>query len=134
MINRFIAFWVGRSVRSALVFPFRIIELRAVYGPNNQEVSTPKARSFRSIAFAALLLLLSFAVQPAHSQVLYGSLVGNVTDASKAGVAGATVRITQVETNESRQAQTNDTGIYSFPVFPPERIQSTYKRAASTRG
>jgi len=71
--------------------------------------------SSRAIAFAASLLILICALQPAHSQNLYGSLVGNVTDASNAAVVGATVRITQVETNESREIRTNDTGVFSFP-------------------
>src|SRR5580700_4389729 len=75
----------------------------------------PNAKCSRLIAFAALL---PFAVPPANSQVLYGSLVGNVTDPSNAGVFGAIVRITHTETNESRQAQTSDTGVYSFPAIP----------------
>jgi hypothetical protein len=78
----------------------------------------PKAKYTRLIAFAASSLILPCAVQPAHSQVLYGSLVGNVTDPSSAGVFGAIVRITQLETNQSRQTQTSDTGIYSFPAIP----------------
>src|ERR1700730_11369398 len=64
-----------------------------------------------------IALILSLAVQPAHSQVLYGSLVGNVTDPSNAAVSEAIVRITHMETNESRQAQTSDTGVYSFPAI-----------------
>jgi hypothetical protein len=71
--------------------------------------------SSRFIVFAAASLVCVLALQPAHSQNLYGSLVGSVTDASNAGVIGATVRITQVETNESRETRTNDTGVYSFP-------------------
>src|SRR5262245_17098496 len=54
----------------------------------------------------------------ASAQVLFGSLVGNVTDASGAAVPGATVRITQTDANESRQVQTNDLGVYSFPAVP----------------
>jgi len=53
-----------------------------------------------------------------RAQILYGYLVGNVTDASHAAVPGATVRITQTETNESRETQTNDAGLYSFPSIP----------------
>jgi hypothetical protein len=72
----------------------------------------------RLAAFAAALLLFPFTFHLAHSQILFGSLVGNVTDPSGAGVAGATVKITQVETNEFRQAQTNETGLFSFPAIP----------------
>jgi hypothetical protein len=57
-------------------------------------------------------------VRPVQSQVLYGSLVGNVIDASDAPVPGAAVRITHVETNETRQGLTNSEGTYSFPTIP----------------
>lgn len=52
------------------------------------------------------------------AQALYGSLVGNVTDASGASVPGASVKITQTETNESRESTTNDAGVFSFPSIP----------------
>ena len=67
------------------------------------------------LAVVALLSSLFVTAPPAVSQVLYGSLVGNVTDPSSAGVAGATVRITNLETNESLEARTNGSGVYSFP-------------------
>lgn len=57
-------------------------------------------------------------VQQARSQALYGSLVGTVTDASNAAVPGAAVRITRLETNESREATTNQAGVYNFPSIP----------------
>ncbi|HKE27555.1 MAG TPA: TonB-dependent receptor [Bryobacteraceae bacterium] len=66
------------------------------------------------IAVAACFVLL-LTVRASHSQVLYGSLVGNVTDTSEAGIVGATVHITNMETNESRETQTRGTGVFSFP-------------------
>src|SRR5580658_612974 len=78
----------------------------------------PKALSSRLVALAATLLIFPFAVHVAHAQVLTGSMLGNVTDPSGAGVPAAAVKITQVETNESREAQTNDTGVFSFPAIP----------------
>jgi hypothetical protein len=61
-------------------------------------------------------LLMSSA---AHAQILYGSLVGNVRDASDAAVAGAGVIITNAQTNQTRQAATNDFGAYSLPTLEP---------------
>jgi hypothetical protein len=75
-----------------------------------------KAKSSRLIALAASLVI--FTAHLAHSQALTGSLVGNVTDPSSAGVPGAAIKITQVETNESREGLTNDTGVFSFPAIP----------------
>jgi hypothetical protein len=77
-----------------------------------------KTKSSRVIALAVALLIFPFTVQLAHSQVLTGSLLGNVTDPTGAGVPAAAVKITQAETNESREAQTNDTGVFSFPAIP----------------
>jgi hypothetical protein len=70
----------------------------------------------RSLLTAAFLVLA--APYAAHAQVLYGSIVGNVTDASQAAVSGATVTITNAETNLVRQATTSETGAYSIPNLP----------------
>lgn len=51
---------------------------------------------------------------PAVGQVLYGSIIGNVKDSSDAGVAGATVVATNMQTGQVRQSTANDLGIYSF--------------------
>ncbi len=62
-----------------------------------------------------LLLCLS---SPCDAQVLYGSLVGNVSDPSGAAIAGAKVTATNLETNLTREAATNEEGLYSFPGIP----------------
>lgn len=59
----------------------------------------------------ALALLLAL---PAPAQVLYGSLVGNVTDASGAAVPAAAIAATHVETGLVRQASTNDLGVFNL--------------------
>ena len=46
--------------------------------------------------------------------MLYGSLVGNVTDSSDAAVPKATVTAINKGTNQSREAITDDSGGYSF--------------------
>jgi hypothetical protein len=59
-------------------------------------------------------LLLS--TQQAATQVLYGSIVGNVTDPSEAAVPDATVTIIETNTGHSRTTTTNTAGAYSFPT------------------
>ncbi len=49
-------------------------------------------------------------VPPAHAQVLYGSLVGTVTDATGAGVPAANVTLTNADTSQSREGVTDQTG------------------------
>jgi Carboxypeptidase regulatory-like domain/TonB dependent receptor/TonB-dependent Receptor Plug Domain len=48
--------------------------------------------------------------------VLYGSIVGNVTDKNNAAVASATVRITNKATNQVREAVANEDGSFNFPT------------------
>ena len=61
---------------------------------------------------------VGFTPAPCIAQVLYGSLVGNITDESLGAVRGAQVTIINKETNLTRVALTNDMGLYSFPNIP----------------
>jgi Carboxypeptidase regulatory-like domain/TonB-dependent Receptor Plug Domain len=65
----------------------------------------------------AVLICVALTVWSAQAiaQVLYGSIVGTVTDSSDLAVPGATVTITPAETNQARETTTNETGNYTFP-------------------
>src|SRR5215472_12502104 len=67
------------------------------------------------LLFCAALIV---AALPIDAQVLYGSIVGTVTDASNNAVPQTTVRITDTRTNQTRETQSNDLGTYSFPNLP----------------
>jgi hypothetical protein len=73
-----------------------------------------------TLAMAVLLALLGRQVR---GQVLYGSIVGNVTDASKASIPDAKVTLTQVETNQSHDVFTNPAGAYIYNNAPPGTYQ-----------
>ena len=62
----------------------------------------------------AALLILFPSAKSGWAQLLFGSIVGNVTDASGAAVPDATVKVVQLETNESRETKTNDAGSYTL--------------------
>ena len=65
--------------------------------------------------FAGLALMMTLLMaSAAQAQVLYGSIVGNVTDKSDAAITGATVKITNKATNQSREAATNADGSFTF--------------------
>src|SRR5438270_8701666 len=66
------------------------------------------------LAAAILVTLLTVLVAPTASraQVLYGSLVGNVTDPKGSVIPGAKVEVTNVSTSETRNAMTDDRGAY----------------------
>ena len=61
------------------------------------------------------------------AQALYGSLVGNVTDETGAALPGATVSMTQRETNLVRDVVTNETGSYNVPNLLPGTYQIDVK-------
>jgi hypothetical protein len=56
---------------------------------------------------------------PAKAQVIYGSIVGTVTDAQGANVPGATVTITNKETNLTRDTVSGAEGTYSLTNVQP---------------
>ena len=83
-------------------------------------MKTPFRRRFvRAIhvPFGLLVLLVLLIPSSAiEAQVLYGSIVGNVKDASSAVLPGATVVITHDETKATRETTTDATGAYRFPT------------------
>ena len=80
-------------------------------------MTVPVSRLVRT-AVMTWAIILSFSSTPCRAQLLYGSLVGNVTDESHGPVLGAEVTITKKETNLVRTAKTNEEGLYGFPNLP----------------
>src|SRR5262249_23138748 len=75
----------------------------------------------RFIFLLALILMFSMA---SLGQVTTGNLTGVVTDPNGAVIAGATVKLTNVETGQVRDATTNGAGIYNFvSLLPGEKYQ-----------
>jgi hypothetical protein len=78
----------------------------------------------------AVVLVALWAAPPAGAQVLYGSIVGNVTDATGGALPGATVTITHQETKANRETVSDHNGAYRFPT-----VQSgTYTVVATLSG
>jgi hypothetical protein len=80
---------------------------------------------YRTLA-AALLLA---AADTAQGQVLYGSLVGNVTDSSAAAVPGVEVQATNASTNQTRTVLTNSEGGYTLPNLAAGSYVLTFSKA-----
>src|SRR5438045_546072 len=53
-----------------------------------------------------------------QASAINGEIIGTVTDASGAAVAGATVQITNTETGFKQSGKTGDNGLYRFTVLP----------------
>ena len=73
-----------------------------------------KRAVWRGVVLFVSLVLVS---TPVVAQVLYGSIVGTVTDEANLAVPGATVTITHAETNQARETTSNETG----ELYVPER-------------
>jgi carboxypeptidase family protein len=71
------------------------------------------------LSVACTLALCAGLLVPAHAQVLYGSIVGNVVDTTKAAVPGATVTIKHKETSLTRETTTGADGAYRFGNVQP---------------
>ena len=73
-------------------------------------------RQIRGLCGIALVgVFLAFvAASPASGQVLYGGITGTVTDSTGGTMPAANVTITHKETSLSREAITNESGIYTF--------------------
>lgn len=77
-----------------------------------------------------LCLAVALAVPCAEAQVIYGSLVGNVSDPSQAAVPAASVTILNTGTGQSRTMATNESGYFSFTNVDP----GTYRLLVTTEG
>jgi hypothetical protein len=69
--------------------------------------------------FLFSILLLFTSVLPVAAQTTYGTILGTVTDASDAGIPGATVTLINTGTQERKQVQTNSSGDYQFANLIP---------------
>lgn len=79
---------------------------------------------------AAGITLLPFGAPTASAQVLYGSIVGTVTDQSRAVVPGAVVTVTNKSTSLSRQATTDSAGYFAIQNL----LQGSYDATITAPG
>ena len=84
---------------------------------------------------AGLIPLLAISL---FGQAFHGSIVGTVTDPSNAAVNGASVRLTNIETDERHQTLTDVAGGYQFLNLIPGNYKvevelTGFKRAARDR-
>jgi hypothetical protein len=68
---------------------------------------------------ATILALQLLCAGVVSGQVLYGNLVGNVTDPQQAAVVGAVVKVTNPATGYTVEAKTDDRGAYEVRNLPP---------------
>jgi TonB family protein len=76
---------------------------------------------------SVLLIALTLS-QSSNAQALYGSIVGNVKDKSDAVVPGATVKITNKETNQTRETEASMIGSFNFPTVQTGTYEITVSK------
>src|SRR5260370_1387008 len=75
---------------------------------------------FKSFVCSSLLLCLMLPVAPLPAQeTASAGIVGQVMDASKAGIPGAQVTVINLGTTVTRVVQTNSEGAFSVPNLAP---------------
>jgi hypothetical protein len=79
--------------------------------------------AFLATLSAAAVVAMTLMAFPASAQVLYGSLTGNITDASGAAVPGVKVEALNTATGIVKQGATDERGTYLFSDLQP----GTYK-------
>jgi hypothetical protein len=72
----------------------------------------------KSAGIAAVILACLFAALPLSAQTATGRIVGTVTDATGAVIPGATITVTNVETQITYQTLTNEQGAYQALLLP----------------
>jgi hypothetical protein len=73
----------------------------------------------KSIALSLFFLLLALETPAAKSQVLYGSIVGTITDQTGAVVPKANVKAINPQTGETREVTADDAGRYTLGNVVP---------------
>ncbi len=82
----------------------------------------PRSKHVRVAIFCLGCLAVALACVPpeaAWAQVLYGTMVGNITDPTKAVIPGAGITITNKNTNQTHESVSNDRGAYTFTNLQP---------------
>src|ERR1700688_1335541 len=85
------------------------------------------SNGIRALALAGMLLALGL---PLFSQTTTGRILGTVSDQSGAGVAGATVVVTDVQRDTKRTVTSDASGDYAAPELQP----GVYKVRAEAKG
>src|SRR5207248_894200 len=76
--------------------------------------------ALRSATFFCSIFALAYICS---GQTYTGGLTGAVNDPAGALVPSASLKLTNLETNDVRQQSTNETGAYNFTALPPGRYR-----------
>src|SRR5258708_903613 len=81
------------------------------------------------LAVLRALVCCALAASALYSQTSFGRISGSVSDPSGAAVPGATIKITNLETQNTRTVETDSNGLYAVTNLPvgPYTLEATQK-------
>jgi len=81
-----------------------------------------------------LLFLIAILLCSVSARAQYrASIQGVVTDPQGAAVSGATLTLTNLDTNQALTATSDENGVYNFNALPSVMFSLTVEKAASRR-
>lgn len=84
-----------------------------------------RAREAKNIIRAAIVIALTLVLIPWANAQFRASIQGTVTDNQNGVIPGATLTLTNVDTNQTQTRTTNGEGIYNFNALPPAHYTLT---------
>src|ERR1700758_701457 len=79
----------------------------------------------RKMLFLVVMLLSAFSARAQYR----ASIQGVVTDPAGAVVSGATLTLTNLDTNQALTATTDEKGVYNFNALPPAKFSLAVEKA-----
>lgn len=90
--------------------------------------SRARSRALASLFASLALMVVVLTIVPAARAQFRASIQGLVTDSSGAIIPGATVTLTDLETNQVRTATSNASGVYTFNALAPDHYSIVVTR------
>ena len=78
-------------------------------------IASTHPHPFKLMTLVLGVVVIAMTCLPVSAQVRFGTVLGTVVDASGATVSGATVKLTNLGTSETRSTQTGSAGTFTFP-------------------
>ena len=94
-------------------------------------LQTEQTRSLAKALCTSLIVLFLLLVHPSSAQTTYGTILGNVTDATGASIPAANVVLINTNTQERRTATSSNAGDYQFPNLVPGKYEVDFESLAS---
>src|SRR5437899_2314490 len=121
------------TIEETLLSPIRVVVQASGLGIQDIEEAfamTSRGRLALLLSFLALSLSTTLIVKPLKAQVLYGSILGTVTDPNGAVLPRAHITVTNPKTGLKRETDTDSAGLYTLPNLPA----GTYRLTAVAQG